>query len=869
MHRFCLVLALAALCGPLAAQSENRPNILLVITDDQRADHLGLLHPHLKTPHLDTLAETGVRFEDAFVTTSICAASRASILTGRFERTHGFTFGKPPLARRFTDSSWPRLLRQAGYRTGHIGKFGVKVERGVQKELYDVFKTSGAPYWKKRDGRRRHLTDITGDDALAFIENHEGNGPWCLTVSFNAPHAHDSNPRQYVWPEAEDGLYDDVVVAPPPHSEPAFFARHPPFIKKSLNRIRWKWRFDDEDKRQRMTKGYWRMITGVDRNIGRIRQAIERRGQADDTVVIFISDNGYFLGDRGFAGKWLPYEDSLRVPLIVNDPRPGAMKTGTRRQISLNIDVASTICEYAGVEAPAGYQGESLAPLVRGESPKWRDAFFFEHLMGHKDIPKLEGIRTSRYKYARFFEQDPPHEELYDLGQDPGETRNLVRSRGHLETLTQLRHRCDSRREELIEARRDGAVRRSEKRPNVVLIIGDDQHWSDYGFMGSTAVKTPHLDALARQGLVFTRGYVPTSLCCPSLASLITGVLPHRHRITGNEPPRPAPGTSVPDRATYVRQVREMVSFIDAIPTVPELLRGRGYWCLQTGKWWLGSYRRGGFTHGMTHGDPSRGGRHGDHGLTIGRRGLDPIWRFVDEAGDRPFFVWYAPFLPHTPHNPPKHLLEQYRESSPTLHIARYRAMCTWFDATVGELMAGLEKRGLADDTLFVFTCDNGWIQRPDRGGYAPRSKRSPYDGGLRTPIIVRWKGRVAPGRRDAPVMTTDAVRTILEVTGAPLPEGLPGLDLRNPAATARGRVLTSAVFRHNARDIQRPESNLTHRWAVRDQYKLIVPVGDGPVQLFDVVADPDERTDLAADRREVVRELTKRLDAWWPAAAR
>src|SRR5947209_15982052 len=184
------------------------------------------------------------------------------------------------------------------------------------------------------------------------------------------------------------------------------------------------------------------------------------------------------------------------------------------------------------------------------------------------------------------------------------------------------------------------AGRTAPRPPNVVLIIADDHGWTDYGFMSHEHVRTPHLDRLARQARLFRRGYVPSSLCCPSLASIITGLYPHQHKITRNDPPEP-PGTrrGDPRWSKAFREGREMMSrHLEAVPTLPRLLARRGYLSLQTGKWWQGSYRRGGFTHGMT-----RGERHGDAGLAIGRKTMQPIYDFIGMAQKegRPFLVWY------------------------------------------------------------------------------------------------------------------------------------------------------------------------------------------------------------------------------------
>jgi arylsulfatase A-like enzyme len=445
------LLALALLlvcCDTQQRQVLRRPNLLLILTDDQRFDMLGSTHPFLETPHMDLLASEGFRFENAFVTTPICAASRASILTGLVERTHQYTFGTPPLTAEFADQSYPTLLREAGYHTGFIGKFGVATEPGAVEQMFDTYVPFFAhPYLREQeDGSVRHLTDITADNAVEYLRSTDRTSPFALTVSFNAPHADDGDERQFFWPEALDGLYSDVAIPDPPLSEPAFFDALPEFLKDaSLNRIRWYWRFDTPEKAQEMTRGYLRMISGVDAAIGRILGELESLGIADNTIVLLMGDNGYFLGERGYAGKWLPYDLSIHVPLIVFDPRIEEESRGALPALPvLNIDIAPTLLDLAGVEVPTSVQGRSLAPLLAGESPAdWRTDFFVEHLFEHPEIPKHEGVRGERYKYARYFEQEPVYEELYDLLADPLETRNLAGDPDYLEILTRLRRRTD------------------------------------------------------------------------------------------------------------------------------------------------------------------------------------------------------------------------------------------------------------------------------------------------------------------------------------------------------------------------------------------------------------------------------------------
>jgi uncharacterized sulfatase len=410
--------------------------------------------------------------------------------------------------------------------------------------------------------------------------------------------------------------------------------------------------------------------------------------------------------------------------------------------------------------------------------------------------------------------------------------------------------------------------------PNVVLIISDDQGWGDYSFMGHPRIRTPHLDRLAAQSLTFRRGYVPSSLCSPSLASILTGLYPHQHKITSNDPPLPA-GKNAPeaDRDPAYRALRgEMIANFEKVPTLPRLLGGEGYASFQSGKWWGGDYRRAGFTAGMTHGDPDRGGRHGDEGLTIGRRGMQPVLDFIDASSARhvPFFLWYAPMMPHSPHTPPARLLDKYKERAPSLEVAKYWAMCEWFDETCGTLLDHLDRKGLAAETLVVYVCDNGWIQDPEADRYAPRSKQSPYDGGLRTPIMVRRPGKVAARMSDRPVLSLDIAPTILAAAGLrPTPE-MPGVDLLDDRAVERRRAIFGEVFEHNAVDIHRPSSSLRYRWVIADDWKLILPAprneADPGLKLFDLAHDPGETENLADVLPMCVARLKALINDWWPA---
>lgn len=394
------------------------------------------------------------------------------------------------------------------------------------------------------------------------------------------------------------------------------------------------------------------------------------------------------------------------------------------------------------------------------------------------------------------------------------------------------------------------------KRPNVVMIVGDDQGWTDFGFLGHKVIRTPRLDRLAGESAVFPHGYVPTSLCRASLATLLTGLYPRQHRICCNDPPQGV------DRSA-------MHPFIRNAPALPRLLGRAGYRSLQTGKFWEGHFSNAGFTHGETTDQDRHIARKAPQ---IGRDTMQPIYDFIDRHRGGPFFVWYAPMLPHRPHNPPERLLKPYRAAERNLNLARYYAMCEWFDETCGQLLDHLDRRDLRDNTLVVFCIDNGWVQplgkEDDLGPFgAARGKRSPYDLGIRTPVLLRLPGRTRAGRYDDLVSTIDLAPTILRACGLEVPKEMSGLSLLD-AAGGKGRLKRDAVFgeiyTHNCKKLGHPQLDVTHRWVRQGDWKLIAHLGEKEqTELFDLARDPHERTDLARKQGERVRKLRRRLEAW------
>ncbi len=399
--------------------------------------------------------------------------------------------------------------------------------------------------------------------------------------------------------------------------------------------------------------------------------------------------------------------------------------------------------------------------------------------------------------------------------------------------------------------------------PNIVLIISDDHGWTDYSFMKHPHIGTPSLDRLASQSVVYSRGYVPSSLCCPSLATIITGLYPHQHKITSNDPPKPETmNLGEHAKTEQFRQGREVMNrHLEAVPTLPRMLAERGYVSFQSGKWWQGDYRRGGFTDGMT-----KGQRHGDEGLGIGRQTMQPIYDFVADARrkDKPFFLWYAPMLPHQPHNPPQRLLAKYKDKTASSHEAKYFAMVEWFDETCGRLLDYLDEQKLAENTVVIYVADNGWVQAKDAATFV-RSKRSPYDAGLRTPIMVRWPGRARPAISSSLAMSIDIAPTVLAAAGVKPTVDMQGINLLDQRAVAQRKLIFGECFTHNSVDLNDPAKSLEWRWAIEGRWKLIVPAGPSPrVELYDILADPREQKDVAGDNRQTVEALRAKLDGWW-----
>ena len=436
--------AALALAMPLAsAATPSKPlNIVVLYADDWRHDTLGAAgHPVVKTPHLDQLAKEGMRFTHNCVTTAICGVSRATLLTGQWMSRHGnpaFAMFTTPWA-----ETYPGLLRRNGYHVGHIGKW----HNGTfPQDKFDFGRAYSGTHWiREADGTKIHVTQKNENDALEFLRTRPTDKPFVLTLAFFATHAEDQNPLQFLPQPASMELYKDTVIPVPKTSSDEDFKRLPPFIANEQNegRVRYHWRFDTPEKYQTMMKNYYRLATEVDATCGRVLAALRQQGLLENTLVIFTADNGYFHAEHGLADKWYPYEESIRTPLIVRDPRmPAAQRGQTNDDFTLNVDLAPTFLAAAGIAAPARMQGRDLSSLyLASTAPAWRTEFFYEHatIKNIHFIPSSEALVRKEVKYLYW--PDFQHEELFDLTADRAETHNLAAAPNQAKTLASLRSR--------------------------------------------------------------------------------------------------------------------------------------------------------------------------------------------------------------------------------------------------------------------------------------------------------------------------------------------------------------------------------------------------------------------------------------------
>ncbi len=449
-----LAFLLGSLCGPSATvcrgQDENatRPNVLFILTDDQRYDALSIAgHPHLKTPHTDRLAKEGVYFKNAFCTTSICSPSRASILSGLYAHSHGVT-------NNFTEypdemPTWPKALQQAGYQTAYIGKYHMGEDNDDVRGGFDWFVThkgQGKYFdteFRFHGGERKvvegYYTTVVTDMALDWLDSAGDDQPWAMVLGHKAPHS-------FYYPEPKyESVFDDVSIEYP---RTAFMLDDKPdWFQLRLDTWHgiygplFDYRKDWPDRSPEgvaafadMERAYWGTILSVDDSVGRIYEFLKQSGQLDNTLIIYTTDNGILSGEHGMIDKRTMHEPSIRLPLVVR--YPGLTAPDQPRVVEqqvLTTDFAPSIIDICGAEHLPKYHGESWRALAQGEAVPWREAWYYEYNYEKQFpyTPNVRGVRTDRYKLIRYPHGDGKPDrhlgELYDIQQDPDETTNLIR----------------------------------------------------------------------------------------------------------------------------------------------------------------------------------------------------------------------------------------------------------------------------------------------------------------------------------------------------------------------------------------------------------------------------------------------------------
>jgi arylsulfatase A-like enzyme len=465
-----------------ASAVRRRPNILLVVADDHAANAVGSYGGHDVTPHIDRLAREGARFAECGCTNSLCSPSRATILTGTYNHVNGVTTLSTEFDAR--QPTFPELLRDAGYRTALVGKWhlghgGVHDPRGF--DHWEVLPDQGAyhdPEFLTMGGgshvREGYATDLITDLALDWIGSVQGGDePWCLLVQHKAPH------RPWQPAERHARLFEQDVIAPPAtfgddHTHRAVAAREARMrVARDLN---------EEDLKQPPPDGldqdahaqwafrryildYLRCVTAVDEGVGRLLDHLDATGQAQDTVVVYTSDQGFFLGEHGWYDKRFMYRESLQMPLLVRYP-PLVPPSTVSDALVLNVDFAQTFLDLAGVPAHPRMQGRSLRPLLTGRTAEecgWRDTAYYrywEHLDGIHNVAAHRGVRTREYKLVHYYgsgcgqpgasdEATQPEWELFDLLEDPREMHSRADDPAYADTLARMRVVLDALAAEL------------------------------------------------------------------------------------------------------------------------------------------------------------------------------------------------------------------------------------------------------------------------------------------------------------------------------------------------------------------------------------------------------------------------------------
>ena len=895
-----LAMVVTAVSLPAAAG----PNVLFIMADDLRPEVAGYGSAAI-TPNLDRLAARAVQFDRAYCQQAICNPSRSSLLTGRrpdtlgvWSNTRHFREANPDVP---TIPSW---FKEHGYDTRCAGKIfhnwhtqvhGDRRSWSAPEFLHYATHGDDAPQVEgplppdhathsPRDYGRVPLVEcrevpdeayydgrVAAEAVRVLGEVAATDRPFFLAVGFWKPHAPFTAPKRY-W-----DLYDRQRLPPLDPRRPdgapeiAFHDSRevlgPPGGRTPLSPAAV----------AEMRHGYFAAVSFMDAQLGKVLDALDRSGRADETIVVFLSDHGYHLGEHELWSKTSTFELDARVPLLVAEPRGGRRGVRTDALVEL-VDLFPTLVEACGLPPAPGTEGTSLQPLILGTAATVKPAAFTQHPRpaffdrepGGRPLAMGVSVRTDRVRYTEWRDWTTGAtiaRELYAHPDDAAELRNAV------EDPTVATARAEAER--LLAAGfpptphpvAAPAPTTGTRPPNIVLVMTDDQGYGDLGFTGNPVVKTPHLDALAAASSRLTDFHVAPT-CSPTRAALLTG---HWTNRTG---------------AWHTVNGRSMLREDEL--TLGRLLSDHGYATGMFGKWHLGDnfpyrpedrgfaevYRHGGGGVGQT---PDRwdnayfDGQYVHNGEVVAAEGFctdvffGAAHRFIREqaAVGRPFLAYIAPNAPHTPLHAPADYLAMYPDLPRPL--AAFYAMITNIDDNVGATRALLRELGIDRDTLFIFTTDNGTATGETVFNAGMRGKKgSEYEGGHRVPFFAHWPaaGWDRSHERDVLTHAVDIVPTLLAVCEAAVPAGL-RFDGRSlvPLLDPNGDVSGWPCDRVLVTDSQRLRDPV--KWkqtaVMSGSWRLV-----NGRELYDVSLDPGQARNVAAEHPEQVAALTAAYDAWW-----
>ncbi len=883
----------------------SRPNIILILTDDQGMGDLSCMgNPVLKTPELDKLYAKSIRFTDFHVSPT-CAPTRGALMSGR----HPFEIGISHTIRRrermaLQVVTLPQALQKAGYRTGLFGKWHLGDEKEYlpqNRGFHEVLMHGAGGIGQNGLGDFEENSDNTYFDSVLLHNKKvvKSNG-FCTDVFFN---------QALTW------IRDQLETKPPFFAYISLNAPHGPMIAPEL----WKKRFLDQGYDEKTAARYG-MIENIDYNFGFLKRKLSEWNALEKTLIIFMTDNGMSMGAIQQNGKrLLPYNAGLRGGK--NSPDEGGtrvpcfwywqdkIKEGTDiKALTRHIDIYKTFCDLAGIEIPKSKlppRGRSLLPLIKNSSAFWKDRQIFIHCGRWDDGRKNKfsreenrykkcSIRTSRWRLV-------DNSKLYDISADPGQLKDVAED--YPEVISDLNQKYDrwwdstspflvneglssvSRGDHMMhklslaqskngkfpilqtsiqESKKNKFVHSDKEKPNFVVFLADDMGWGDSATYGHSIIKTPNLDNLASQGVKFTQFYSASGVCSPSRSAILTGRTPYRNgvwrHLSGMHP-------------AYLR---------DSEVTYIELLKEIGYQTCHIGKWHLSSkpqFNNPEFPSPTEHGydywvythnnaDPSH--KQPENFLRMG----EPVGKvdtysaqFVaDEAvkwleqrnEDQPFALSVWLHEPHTPIATHPKFEAMYEGEK----HKRYYGNITQLDDALGSVMAALDKAGERDNTVFFFTSDNGpLLNMGGSVGGLRGAKRSDHEGGIRVPGVVRWPAKIAAGTTsDIPVIGTDIFSTVLDIVGIepPADRTIDGVSMI-PAFTGKSLERKIPLFWRTH------VSGADNRVALRiGDWKIVGNDTMTEFMLFDIQEDWKEENNLAGQMPEKLKELKKILFEVW-----